>query len=83
MADSILLLPIYYAREEDDGTISSQILSDRINTFQNNHNSQAFNSFEAVEEVLQGMILTDKDVIVTMGAGEAFKVGDQILYPQG
>jgi UDP-N-acetylmuramate--alanine ligase len=80
LADNVMLLPIYYAREEDDGTISSQILSDEINKFQNNHSSQAFNSFEAVEAKLQSMTLTNKDIIVTMGAGEAFKIADNLIH---
>lgn len=82
LADRILLLPIYYAREENDGSISSQILSDEINKYQNNFNSRAFNSFEDVEKELESIGLNDKDVVVTMGAGEAFKIGDRMLYPQ-
>lgn len=79
LADKILLLPIYYAREEDDGSISSQILSDEINKYQNDRNSEAFGSFEAAEKKLEEMTLTNKDIIVTMGAGEAFKIGDWLL----
>ena len=84
-ADKILILPIYYAREEDNGSISSKILSDEINKYQNDHNSKAFDSFKAVEKELQGMVLSNKDIIVTMGAGEAFKIADNLLklYPQG
>ncbi len=82
LADNILLLPIYYAREEDDGTISSKILSYEINKFQNNQNSQAFNSFEEAEKALKQRVFTDKDIIVTMGAGEAFKIGDDLLKSQ-
>jgi UDP-N-acetylmuramate--alanine ligase len=82
LADSIMILPIYYAREEDDGTISSKILSDRINKYQNNQNSKAFDSFKEAERELRAMTLTNKDIIVTMGAGEAFKVGDKILESQ-
>ena len=85
LADRIFLLPIYYAREEDDGTISSQILSDEINKYQNNQNSsKAFDNFEDVEKELKNMNLTNKDILVTMGAGEAFKIADSLLkfYPQ-
>lgn len=82
LADSILLLPIYYAREEDDGTISSKILSDEINKFQNNTNSEAFNNFEDTEKALKQRVLTHKDIIVTMGAGEAFKIADNLLKSQ-
>jgi len=79
LADNILLLPIYYAREEDDGSISSQILSNEINKYQNNQNSKAFNNFEDVEKELKNMNLDNKDIVVTMGAGEAFKIADSLL----
>lgn len=78
-ADKVLILPIYYAREVDDGTISSNVLMSEINKYSNN--SQAFSSFEELEKYLEVQILGmgDKDIIVTMGAGEAFKVGDFLL----
>jgi UDP-N-acetylmuramate--alanine ligase len=79
LADSILLLPIYFAREEDDGTISSQILSNEINKYKNNQNSESFDSFEAMEKKLEGLTFTNKDIIVTMGAGEALKLVSKIL----
>jgi len=80
LADLVFLLPIYYAREEDDGTISSEILSNEINKFQNNNNSQAFDSFEAVEEKFKNITLTNKNIIITMGAGEAFKIADNLIH---
>ena len=78
-ADEVLLLPIYYAREVDDGTISSEILSTEINKYTNN--SKAFVSFLELEKFLEVRLpeIRDKDVIVTMGAGEAFKVADFLL----
>ena len=80
LADNIFLLPIYYAREEDDGTISSKILSERINKYQNNLNSKAFDNFEDAEDELRAMVLTNKDIIVTMGAGEAFKIAGSLIH---
>ncbi len=78
-ASEVLLLPIYYAREVDDGSISSLILSDEINKYTNN--SKAFNDFESVEKYLKNKIITmgDKDVVITMGAGEASKIADYLL----
>ncbi len=78
-ADEVLLLPIYYAREVDDGTISSYILSDEINKKTNN--SKAFSNFEELESYLGAELLNmgEKNVVVTMGAGEAFKVADFLL----
>ena len=78
-ADEVLVLPIYYAREEDDGTISSQILSDEINKITNN--SKAFDSFEDLDKYLEAKLqdMNEKNIIITMGAGEAVKVGDFLL----
>ena len=74
--DSVLILPIYFAREEDDGTISSEILANRIN--ENSKNAKAFAGFESLEKyLLENMKnMGEKDIILTMGAGEAYKVGD-------
>jgi UDP-N-acetylmuramate--alanine ligase len=77
-ADEVVLLPIYYAREVDDGTISSEILSKEINKFSNN--SKAFSDFQQAETYLETQFSNgEKMVIVTMGAGEAFKIGDFLL----
>lgn len=78
-ADSALILPIYFAREEDDGTISSAILASEIN--KNTNNAQAFETFEKAEEYLKSKIpnMNSKNIIVTMGAGEAYKIGDNLL----
>ena len=78
-ADKVLILPIYYAREEDDGTISSKILSDEINKSENNKISEAFESFEDLENKLKTEQFGQKDIIITMGAGEAFKIGDWLM----
>lgn len=76
-ADSVLILPIYYAREVDDGSISSLILSNEINKHTNN--STNFNSFSELESYLKQKTITNKDIIITMGAGDAFKIGDNLL----
>lgn len=75
-ADEVLILPIYYAREVNDGTISSYILSEEINKITNN--SKSFNSFEELEKYIEVRLpdMKEKDIIVTMGAGEAVRVSD-------
>jgi UDP-N-acetylmuramate--alanine ligase len=75
-ADEVVLLPIFRAREIDDGTISSEILAQAIGT----NTIQAL-SFDEAKTYLKNKkeILTNKDVIITMGAGEAYEIGDEIL----
>jgi UDP-N-acetylmuramate--alanine ligase len=74
-ADNVLILPIYYAREEDDGTVSAHTLADAIGS-----GATGYDTFEQAEDYLNKMNLGDKDILVTMGAGEAFKVGDTLLF---
>jgi len=78
-ADEVILLPIYFAREENDGTISSDILATEINKITNN--AKSFTGFKEVEEYLKTRIsnMGENNIIVTMGAGEASKVGDSLL----
>lgn len=78
-ADRVLLLPIYYAREVDDGTINSEILANEIN--KNTDNAKAFTDFESTEKYIKTLLVNmdSKDILVTMGAGEASKVGDFLL----
>jgi UDP-N-acetylmuramate--alanine ligase len=77
--DEVLLLPIYYAREVDDGSISSEILAREINKYTGN--AKGFKDFQSSELYLKDklMNINNKNVIVTMGAGEASKVGDFLL----
>jgi UDP-N-acetylmuramate--alanine ligase len=78
-ADSVIILPIYYAREEDDGTISSRILAERV--MNTGVHAEAFTDFETAEKYIESWLpnMNDKDIVVTMGAGEAFRVGDNML----
>ncbi|MCX6754743.1 MAG: Mur ligase family protein [Candidatus Nomurabacteria bacterium] len=78
-ADNVILLPIYHAREVDNGTISSEILANEIN--KNTNNSKAFINLGDVEIYLKNNLsnMNEKDIVITMGAGEASKVGDFLL----
>ena len=78
-ADQVIVLPIYYAREEDDGSISSSILVNEINKISSNSN--AFLDFKEAETHLGSLLpgMDNKNIIITMGAGEAFKIGDSLL----
>jgi UDP-N-acetylmuramate--alanine ligase len=77
LSDQVILLPIYHAREEDDGTISSERLAEAIR--KEDLKSVAFPDFEKAEHFLREQVFSGKDIIVTMGAGEAFKIGDNLL----
>ena len=77
LADQVLLLPIYFAREDKDESISSEKLAEAITLA--GDKAQAFASFELAENYAKALNLGEKDVFVTMGAGEAYKVADKVF----
>src|SRR3989344_7081322 len=80
-ADKVLLLPIYFAREEKDESISSEKLAMAINQtiHAQGEYAKAFPDFESAERAVLALNLGPKDVFVTMGAGEAYKVADKVF----
>jgi UDP-N-acetylmuramate--alanine ligase len=74
-ADQVLLAPIYSARESDDGTVSSGILAERIRA--TGTDATALGSFDAIERALNEA--GSDDTIMTMGAGDIYKVADALV----
>ncbi|HRH55574.1 MAG TPA: Mur ligase family protein [Candidatus Paceibacterota bacterium] len=74
-ADQVLLAPIYAAREIDDGTVSSELLAARIT--ENGVSAEAM-SFEEITRVLEEAPVAG-DIIMTMGAGDIYKVADELV----
>lgn len=75
-ADKIIIADIYAAREPDNGEIHSKDLTKAIK----NSGSDAIylSSFEEIEDYLL-KVVTPKDVIVTMGAGNVYLIGESLL----
>jgi UDP-N-acetylmuramate--alanine ligase len=76
-ADKVFLLPIYFARENPDPEISSEKLALAIKDHKGE--ATAFKDFISAEEVIGGLKLSSKDIFVTMGAGEAYKVAEKVF----
>ncbi len=74
-ADKVFIAPIYAAREVDDGTISSELLAERIRA--TGTDAIALDSFSAIECALSDV--KKGDTIMTMGAGDIYKVADKII----
>lgn len=74
--DELLLMDIYAAREKDTGLVSSLELGDAIR--ENGINCTNFSSFEDAATYLKDKI-SDSDVLLTIGAGEAVIVSDILL----
>ncbi|MEJ0053568.1 MAG: Mur ligase domain-containing protein [bacterium] len=77
-ADKVLIAPIYAARETDDGTISSDILAERIRA--EGTDAAALPSFDAIEKVLE--TYGSGDSLMTMGAGDIYKIADMLAAPK-
>ncbi len=73
-ADQVFIAPIYAAREADDGTISSEILAERIRATGTEASALDFDAIEKrLGEIGPG------DTIITMGAGDIYKVADALV----
>ena len=83
-ADHVLVAPIYAAREKFDSTISSEMLVDKINSQsilekRTNQKIMSFSCFSNIEKYLLTNIKKD-DVVITIGAGDVYKIGEKILF---
>lgn len=75
-ASSVILLPIYPAREKDLGDITSQMVVDEIKkNGKDAHLVQAFDEAATLAQTLCG----EGDLILTLGAGETNKVADILV----
>lgn len=74
-ADKVIIAPIYAAREVDDGTISNAVLAERIRA--TGVDAIALDSFEAIQEALS--LAGPGDSVMTMGAGDVYKVSDKLV----
>lgn len=81
LADFVYILPIYFAREAKDPSISSTLLASEIS--KHKENVFGFESFPDTLEVLRSNLeknpLENGDVFVTMGAGEAYKIANDLF----
>lgn len=73
-ADHLIVVDIFAAREPDDGSISSRHLVDVV---VHDHKQYIGGLAEAAHAVLEQLI--EGDVVITMGAGDSYKIGELIL----
>ena len=76
LADEIVLADIYAAREKDTLGISSRTLQAEIEKL--GHRCYYFPSFEEIENFLLTNCTKD-DLLITMGAGDVVKIGENLL----
>jgi len=75
-ADEILLADIYAAREIDKGEVNSEMLADKIQL--TGKKVKYFKSFDTITQHLK-INAKPGDLIITMGAGDIYKVGEMYL----
>ena len=79
LADHVILADIYAARETDTLGISSKTLCDKILGL--GHECNYFPTFEGFSETEKFLLqnCTKGDLLITMGAGDVVKIGDELL----
>ena len=76
MADHVILADIYAARETDDLGISSKMLADAIAS--HGADTYFFPTFAEIEKFISETCING-DLLITMGAGDIVKVGENLL----
>ncbi len=71
-ADHVVLADVYAAREKDTGLVSSKQLADKM------ENAVYFKTFEEIEDYI-AKNAKDGDIVITMGAGDIYKVGEDLV----
>ncbi len=79
LSDHVVLADIYAAREKDNLGISSRTLCDRIRSL--GHECNYFPTLEGFGEIEKFLLqnCTKGDLLITMGAGDVVKIGDELL----
>lgn len=79
LADHVVLADIYAARETDTLGISSKNLCVKIRN--NGHECNYFPTFDGFNEIEKFLLqnCTKGDLLITMGAGDVVKIGDELL----
>ena len=74
--DCVIVADIYAAREKNDKKITGKKLADKIK--KRNKNTIYIKSFDSIQKFLRTNAKKG-DVVITMGAGDIFKVGENLL----
>ena len=74
--DALIVTDIYAAREKDTGEINSKMLADKIK--QNGVDAVYIQSFDDIADYIRKNT-SPGDVVITMGAGDVYKVAEKLL----
>ena len=74
LADRAIVAPIYAAREPLDSSVSNHVLATAVN--EHGGHAEALDSFD---EIRDSLLAEKRDtLVITMGAGDIYKVSEQI-----
>ena len=76
LADTVVVTDIYAAREKDNGLINARTITEGIN--KNTGNAVYVSSFDEIVRFLDENAQTG-DLVITMGAGDVYRVGELYL----
>lgn len=74
--DHVIVIDIYAAREADTGLVHAKDLAERIKQY--GTDAKYFSSFDAVENYLLKNCKKN-DLLITMGAGDVYLIGEELL----
>lgn len=74
--DHVIVIDIYAAREMDTGLVHARDLAERIRQY--GTDAKYFSSFDAVENYLLKNCKKN-DLLITMGAGDVYLIGEELL----
>ncbi len=75
-ADRVLITPIYAAREQNDPSISSQILAGAIQ--KNSRKGEVVKNMETLHEDVESLCKKD-EILIFMGAGDLYKIAEKMI----
>jgi UDP-N-acetylmuramate--alanine ligase len=73
-ADFTVVAPIFAAREKEDPTVSHRLLAEKVREMKGE--AEAADSFDEIRDILEKE--GPNTVVITMGAGDIYKVAEQI-----
>ncbi|MCX7885167.1 MAG: UDP-N-acetylmuramate--L-alanine ligase [Caloramator sp.] len=74
--DKLILTDIYAAREKDTGMVSSKMLCDAI--CKSGVDAEYIKSFDEIVNYIKDNLI-EGDLLITMGAGDVYKIGEAFL----
>ncbi len=78
LADQVIILDIFASARENTGEVTSADLAEKVNLLAKEDKARNIHTMEEVFDFLDGR-LSAKDVVVTMGAGDVWKLGKRLV----